>query len=306
MPGGKREIGVSYQKISHPDANDSPLDNTRIKAHLDMFKQDGTRSVRYGPAVMLYQFPNRDDKDFYDFKLKHDYTDRSRRSSSRQIDLVYRLHQDTTKFDFAQLSLRKESRPIGSGWYSRLHAAGRFYVESSYEAGRTLPVGTTDTVIFEVFSDPHTVDLQFGFGRLKTGSGWYRLMSIGPLVGAKFYIDPNGEAKAGVETDIDYSLMNPRNFVKGGIEVVLAGATASGVTWRGDASYSLLARYNAEPKTTTNYVKINGRTTYPVSPDWKIDGYMRVQLTKMSEKSSTDKERFEFGVQARYLFDIRR
>jgi len=306
FPSGNRELGVSYQKISYPDVDDSPLDNTRIKAHLDMFTQDGTKSVRYGPAVMLYQFPNVDDGDFYDFKLRHHYSDHSRRSSSRQIDLAYRLHQDTTKFDFAQFSLRKESRPIGSGHYSRLHAAVRFYTETSWEAGRAVPAGTTDTVVFKVFSEPHTVDFQFGFGWLKTGSRWYRMLSIGPLVGAKFYIDPNGKDKTGEDADIDYNLMNPRNFVKGGIEVVLSGATAPGITWRGDASYNMLARYNAEPKTTTNYIKINGRTTYPVTPEWKIDGYMRLQSTKMSEKSSTDRERFEIGLQARYLFDIRR
>ena len=303
---GGKEAGLSYQKISHPDLTDSPLDNTRIKAHLDLSKQDGTKNVRYGPAVMIYQFPNIDDGNFYDFKFKHHTSEMAKKSKTRQIDAVYRMHKDSTQFDFAQVSLSRESRPTGSGRYSRLNLAARFYVETSYEVGRTVAPGTTDTVSLEAYAEPHTLDMQYTMGWLKTSSGWYRMLTIGPLVGAKFYVDPNGEDKSNKETDTDYNLKNPRNFARAGVEVVLAGNTSSGLSWRGDASYSALARYNADPMTTTNYIKINGRVTYPVAPEWKVEGFMRFQSTKMSEKSSTDLERFEIGVQARYLFDVRR
>ncbi len=306
LDNGGKEAGLSFQQISHPDESNSSLDNTRIKAHFDMSKQNGPKNVRYGPAIMLYQFPNIDDGNFYDFKFKHHTSEMAKRSTTRQIDAVYRMHKDSTQFDFAQVSLSRNSRPMGSGVYSRLNLAARFYVETSYEVGRTVAPGTTDTVSLEAYAEPHTLDMLYTMGWLKTSSGWYRMLTIGPLVGAKFYIDPNGEDKSNKETDTDYNLKNPRNFARVGIEVVLAGNTSSGVSWRGDASYSMLARYNADPVSTTNYIKVNGRVTYPVAPDWKVEGFMRLQSTKMNEKSVTDLDRFEIGVQARYLFDVRR
>lgn len=110
-PGGS-QIGVSYQQFKMPNATDSPLENNRLKVHLYSGRRGANGSRKWGPEIQMYKYPNLDDADMTDFKLIYQSTSRGKKTRLTQWNLVYRMHQDTLLFDFAQLQYRRSSRPV--------------------------------------------------------------------------------------------------------------------------------------------------------------------------------------------------
>ncbi len=292
------EVGLSYQQFARPNLDDSPFDNNRIKAHLQLKSQRGSKTTRWGPEVMMYSYPNDEDRDFIDFKLIRKTTGRDKKYSSTDWQAVYRKHKDSTQFDFAQITYRRSSRPIGSGVYSRLNLAGRVYTESSDE---------DDPLRFANVAPPHTVDFYWAFGWIKSGKGWFQRLSIGPIIGTKFYMDTErADAFDEDVVDVDYVARNPQNTGRIGLEFALAGSSLSGITWRVDLKDEFSIYYNADPQRSNNMLELNGQVTYPVNDQWVVDGYTRFYSNNASTESASDLNKYNIGVQVRYLFDIRR
>jgi len=305
-PGGS-ELGVSYQAFSHPEVDDSPLDNTRLKAHYYSVTKTQGRTVKFGPEFYWHKLPNAEDDEydgFYDFTLMKQVTTRTNRAGLSRWEINYRMFSDSTRFDFAQLTYRKDSRPLGSGYFSKFKTAARFYVETSYKSDSVYDPSSGGRTVMEEYCPAHTLDLYWNFGWSKTARGFLRQLSIGPVLGARFYFDQNGEDRSNKETDEDFILQNPANVAKAGIEAVLAGATTTGITWRADGSYVLTALYNADPKTTTGVFQLNGQVTYQINVQWLVEGYLKFHQTRMDEASAIDLDKSDIGVRVRYLFDV--
>ncbi len=294
-PSGS-EVGISYHQFTHPEQNKSPADNNRIKAHLHLVKQHGASTVKWGPEVYAYQFPNNDTNNYYDFKLIRQSSSFGEAVVSARWEIVYRMYDDSLKFDFAQVQYRKNKYPAGTGKYSKFNLAARYYTTSSDK---------DDPMRFSHVHPPHTLDVYLAFGWMKTGAAWLKRLSIGPVLGTKFYFDTE-RADAFDENlvEVDYLYRNPQNSARVGFELGFTAVSDQGIRWKGDISYVHSFMYNAKPLASTHIMKIASTVTYPINPQWMVDGYARFHQTRANVKSAADLDKSGVGVEVTYFFDV--
>ncbi len=295
-PGGS-QIGMSYQQFRMPNFDDSPTESNRLKVHYYSGRRTATGSKRWGPEIHMYKYPNLDDADMTDLKFIYQSSMRGRQTKMTRWNLVYRMHQDTLMFDFAQVQFRRNSRPVGSGRYSKFNLAARYYTEASDE---------DNPLRFSNVHPAHTLDIYYSFGWAKALGGWMPTLSIGPILGAKAYIDTE-RADAFDEdiVDVDFVARNPRNTARVGLDAVAGIAFDPGITGRAELSYIMSAYYNADPIRTISIFELKIRFSYPVNQQWFVDGYTNFHSTRAEIESPADLDRSKIGVQVRYLFDVR-
>ncbi len=294
-PGGS-QFGVSYQQFKMPNATNSPMENNRLKAHLYFGRRSATGSKKWGPEVQMYKYPNRDDADMTDVKLIYQTASRGAKSVLTQWNLVYRRHQDTLQFDFAQVQYRRNSRPMGRGVYSRFNLAARYYVESSDK---------NNSLRFSNVHPPNTLDIYYRFGWLQSSEGMLNTLSIGPIIAAKAFIDTErSDAFDEDIVDVDFVFRNPANTVRLGFDMAAGIAIEPGITGRAELSYIRTILYNASPVRNTGILKLKIRFSYPVNRDWFVDGYGDLHSTRADIASPNDLDKSQVGVQVRYLFDV--
>ena len=297
-PGGS-EAGVNFYQFSHPNEDDSPQDNNRMKIHYYVVKSSGAKLVRFGPEVLMYKFPNLEENEYNDFKFMYQSQSRQRGMNSTRWNIVYRMYSEDRFKDFAQLQYRREKRPLGSGKYSKYNLAGRYYTESSDK---------DDPLRFGTAHPPHTADLYYSFGWVMAANSWIQQWSIGPMFGSKMYFDTERDEAFGSYVDsIDFVWQNPRNTARLGIEFGAVG-NANGMSIRATAKYYMSLQYNTDPIYTTSILEIDGRMTYPIRPEWQIEGYTRLHSTRAEDgtNSYADLDKTDIGLQVRYLFDVQR
>ena len=288
------EVGVKYQQFSHPEVDDSPLDNNRIKAHLHLVKKSGPGTSRWGPEVMIYKFPNDEARDYIDFKLFLQSNKRTTSFKTLRLEAAYRMYSDTSQYDFAQLQFRSNSRPIGSGYYSNLNLAARYYTESSND---------DDALRFSNVHPPHTVDCYWNLGWNWIGGSWFQGFSAGPIFGTRVYLDTErSDAFDEDLIDTDFLLRNPQNTARAGLKVGISGTSSQTVTWRTDLSYVYSILYNADPMRTTNILELSTRLNYPIDDKWLVEGYAKIHRTRVEIESVADLNKSNVGVQVKYLF----
>jgi hypothetical protein len=291
------QFGVSHQQFKRPNADDSPLESNRLKLHLYMARRSAMSGKKWGPEINMYKYPNRDEADMTDFKLIYQSHLRGKRTVMIRMDAVYRRHQDTLQFDFAQFQYRRNSRPVGRGKYSRLNLAARYYLEASDK---------DDSLRFSNVHPPHTLDVYYGCGWQMPSASWLRTLSIGPILGTKAYFDTErSDAFDEDIVDVDFVLRNPQNNVRVGLEVAAGIAIDPGITGRAELSYIYSALYNADPIRTTSIFELKIRFSYPVNREWFVDGYTNLHSTRAEIASAADLDKSDIGVQVRYLFDVR-
>jgi hypothetical protein len=297
-PGGS-EAGINYYQYSHPNEDDSPKDNSRMKVHYYFVKSSGAKLVRFGPEVLMYKFPNVEDNEYNDFKFMYQSQSRKKGMNTKRWNIIYRMYSGERFKDFAQLEYRRENRPLGSGSYSKYNLAGRYYTESSDK---------NDPLRFGTAHPPHTADLYYGIGLVRAASNWIQQWSVGPMFGSKVYFDTERDDAFGSYVDsIDFVWQNPRNSARVGLELGAIG-NANGVSIRAKAKYYMSFQYNTDPMYTTSIFEIDGRMTYPIGPKWHLEGYTRLHSTRAEANTNSyaDLNKTDVGVQVRYLFDVQR
>jgi hypothetical protein len=289
------ELGASYQSLSYPEADDSPLATKRLKAHL--YRQNrggGTRSY-WGPEVARYSYPNRENSDFYDFKLVRHSQSAIDGYRTNSLRIVYRMYPDSGNYDFAQMRWQKNSRPSGSGGYGQFTLAARYYTEGSDSEGASR---------FSNLRPAHTVDLYWSFGWSRALTGMFKEFSFGPVLGARMYIDNERDDAYGDFNDVDYILQNPQNTARFGGKVTLAGSTPAGMRIRGELSYVHSILYNAEPSRSTGMLNFFAQVSYPINPRLMTDFVADYHRTRADIDSSTDLDKTGVKLQVRYLFNV--
>lgn len=206
------------------------------------------------------------------------------------------MYQDTLRFDFAQAQYRRNSRPIGAGFYSRFNLAARYYIEASDK---------DDSLRFSNVHPPHTVDVYYRFGWSRSSKGTLRTLSIGPVLATKAFLDTE-RADAFDEdiVDVDFLLRNPQNSARIGFDVAAGLAIDPGITAHAELSFIQTALYNADPIRSVGILELKIRFTYPVNREWFVDGYGNLHSTRADIESSADLDKSQVGVQVRYLFDV--
>ena len=291
------QFGVSYQRFKRPNVDDSPLENNRLKLHLYMVRRSAMSDVKWGPEINMYKYPNLDKVNMTDLKLIYQSNSRGKRTVMIRMDAVYRRHQDTLQYDFAQFQYRRSSRPVGRGKYSRFNLATRCYIESSDK---------DDPLRFSNVHPPHTLDVYYVFGWQIPSASWLRTLSIGPILGTKAYFDTErSDAFDEDIIDVNFVLRNPQNNVRFGLDMTAGIAIEPGITGRAELSYVYSALYNADPIRTTSIFELKIRFSYPVNREWFVDGYTNFHSTRAEIKSAADLDKSVIGVQVRYLFDVR-
>ncbi|MBD3258962.1 hypothetical protein GF377_11050 [candidate division GN15 bacterium] len=292
------ELGVEYQTFTHTEQDDSPLDNNRLRGHLHFVKRKATGTVRVGPEVNMYSYPNADDANFSDYKFIYRASNRGEKMSYNSWEAAYRAYENESLFDFAQLRWRRQTRPIGSGRYGQSALAVRYYTEASDDS---------DSLRFASVHPPHSIDFEYEFGWMSSGAGWLRRIKLGPVIGHTMYLDTErSDAFDEDLVDVDFVWRNPANAARIGLEAGFDMIGGNGVTARIDAGYTLSLLYNAEPSRSTSIFEIRGRLNYPVNDRWSVDGNLDMHQTRAEVESYADLDKYNIGVQVRYLFDVRR
>jgi len=308
-PGGS-ELGVVYRSYKYKEPTENPLNSTRLRAHFHAVSRNGTKTSRFGPEIYIYTLTDVPDSVFsgyMDFRLTKQTTSRGRRATSQRWDALYRLNSDSSRFDFAQIRFSRDSRPAGSGGYSKIRMIAQFYTETSAPTTDSIyDVNAGGTVAREIYAPPHVFDATWGFGWRFRGSSFIQLVSIGPKFNARFLVDQNGEKKTNKVGDNDYEAQHPDNAAEWGIEATLSGSTMTGVTWRVEGSYGSRVWYNADPVPTTSTFSLATNVGYPINDRWRVDGHMRIRNTSQDLDDSKNLDKTDVGVFARYLFDFTR
>ena len=290
---GGPELNFVFQQFSHPNDDDSEQDNNRIKASFHNKKTNHSGRVMYGPEVALYIYPNAEENDFADYGFVFSQHLFGRKASIMSIRVVYRMYDDTLKYDFAQVTFRKSKRPLGSGFSWELNLAGRYYTESSDK---------DDPLRFSNVHAPHTLDYYQRMGWTKTTTGKLREVTFGPIIGAKFYFDT--ERDDAFENDIDYVWRNPRNTALGGVHLRTVILASPAFRIRAGGRYQMNFLYNAEPVRNYSLADVNASATYAVGPQLQIEARGNIHLTRADIKSDTDLDKTYFALLVRYLFDV--
>ena len=290
---GGPELNFQFQQFSHPNDDDSEQDNNRIKASFYNKKVSPSGKVRYGPEVGIYKYPNAEEHDFADYGFVFSQHLSGRKASMMSIRIVYRMYDDTLRYDFAQVTFRKNERPLGSGFNWELNLAGRYYTESSDK---------DDPLRFSNVHAPHTLDYYHRMGWIRTTTGKLREVSFGPIIGAKFYFDT--ERDDAFENDIDYVWRNPRNTALGGVHLRIVILASPVFRIRAGGRYQVNFLYNAEPVRNYSLADLDLSANYAVGPRLQIEGRGRIHLTRADIKSDTDLDETNFAVLVRYLFNV--
>ena len=289
------ELGGSYQSLSYPEVEKSPQEIRRMKVHL--YRQNRGAGVRtyWGPEIARYSYPNMDNSDFYDLKFVSHSQSALRGYRMKTFSIVYRLYPDSGNYDFVQLRWQRHTRPNGSGRYSQFTIAGRYYTEASDK---------DDPLRFANVHPPHTVDFYWSFGWSRAGSGTLREFSLGPILAARMFIDPERDDAFGEINDIDYVLRNPQNTLRFGGKLALAGASPAGMRLRGEISYVHTVLYNADPGRSTGVLNFFLQATYPVSNRVMTDFVADYHRTRADIDSFSDLDKTGVRLQVRYLFNV--
>jgi len=289
------ELGVEYQKLSHPEVDDSPLDENRLKTRFILGRSSGTSTRRFGMEFSIYTFPNMD-ADFRDITLFRESSGRGDKYSRSRLDGLYRIYSNDEMFDFAQLTYRLRSTPIGSGWYHKFNFSGRYYTESS-EDDDSLATGS--------IHDPHRIDVYFSLGYQKTATEGLKRLSLGPIVGGTYFIDTErDEAFEGYDTGVDYLWENPLNIIKYGLEGRVSLGFGRSFKIDFDVRWITSTYYNADPIRSITRLEYNSRASYQVAPKWVVDGYANVNSSRANTNMQSDLTQLETGFKVRYLFEI--
>jgi hypothetical protein len=286
-------LNLKYQQFTHPEEDDSPRDNNRIKASYLNKKVSPTGSVSFGPEVALYRYPNDEDKNFADFALIYQKQDRGRKVAMRTWRAVYRAYDDTTKFDFAQVTFRRSSRPMRSGIATEMNLAARYYTEESDK---------DDPLRFASVHPPHTLDYYHSIGWAVATSGQIRNLTLGPIWGATFYVDT--ERDDAFDNDVDYVAQNPANSALGGVQARAQIMPTPLLRIRGDLLYKLRFFYNAEPTRRQSRAEIKLAGLYAVNPQVEVEGWANLRLTTADTDAASDLEETDIAFRVRYLFDV--
>lgn len=289
------ELGGSYQSITYPEADESPRETKRLKAHLYRQKRAAGARSYWGPEVAKYSFPNVDNADFYDFKFVHNSQSALDGYRMRSFDVVYRMYPDSGNFDFVQMRWQRQSRPSGSGGYNQFTLAARYYTEAS---------DSDDPLRFSNVHPPHTVDMYWSFGWSKAGTGTFRGLSLGPILAGRMYIDTERDDAFGDVNDIDYILQNPQNTVRFGGKLTVSGATPAGMRLRGELSYVHSILVFADPVRSTGILNFFAQASYPLSPRLMTDFVADYHRTRADIDSYADLDKTGVKLQVRYLFNV--
>ncbi len=290
-PNGN-EVGVSYQSLSHPEVNDSPLDATRIKAHLTVKSRIESGTKQYGPSVALYSYPNDEERNFTDLKFDYNKVSFANGSSSANFRLTYRMTGDNA-FDFAQLEYRTNKVPSGAGRYNSTNLAVRYYTEQS-----------ADDEFFNL-APAHTIDANWRFGWNLTTSAPINRLSVGPVIGGRMFLDTERNDKFdGDLLDVDYLWQNPRNFFRLGVEAATGIVTPTGFKIDGKLGWQTVVLYNSDPKRSTKLLTLDVRGSYQINSQFFLDGDVDFHRTRADEKAFADLDRTGVRFQVRYLIDV--
>ncbi|MBD3333350.1 hypothetical protein GF356_10910, partial [candidate division GN15 bacterium] len=290
VPSGRFEIGGEYRKISFPELPEVvqgqtafgityPRDKDKIKVRFEWLRDEIGNSSRRGFHGIWYSFPSADDSDFYDIMYKS--TGRARKNNrlkSNRLTLMYRLHQDSLAHDYAQFRWSRNGRPIGLGTYSTTTIVLRAYTTFTDE---------DDPFRYAKLPPPNTVDFYWSFGWSKTGNGALKNISIGPLVGASFAIDPERQ-DAYDPDDINYIFPNPANEAKVGVESQMVWIISGLIRWNVNARYEFQTYYAADPVRTKHNIVIRSTFGYRINKNWGIDGKLNVHETRVDVDSPAD------------------
>lgn len=291
-PGGSA-LNVQYQQITHPNVDDSPQDNNRLKAGLLMRKSGPAGKRSYGPDVAMYSYPHAEENDYLEFGFAYDGQTFGEKTSLSSLRLAYRMYSDTMQFDFAQATFRRNKRAAGSGFGWEMNLAGRYYTESSDE---------DDPLRFSNVHEPHTLDYYHRLGWTIARAGVLQEVTFGPLFGGKFYMDT--ERNDAFENDVNYVWANPRNTVLGGVHVLArvlatpAFRIGARLQWRTDFLY------NADPTRKFNTTDLELTGNYQVNPRLFLDFDAKLHTTRADIESETDLEKSAITAHIRYLFDV--
>ncbi len=298
IPGGT-ELAVSYQKLSHPEIDDDPRDVGRLKAGLIFKKRYGaTGRTEWGPAIARYSYPNADDNNYTDLKLTYRKQSADDGLRMASLDVVYRLYSGDSQYDFAQFRWQKTSNPDGSGRYGNLNLSVRVYTEASDE---------DDPLRYANLCPPHTVDFLWRFGWSRSGLAVLRNFSIGPIIGARAYIDTERHEVFDEDLlDVDFLWRNPQNNIRAGVDCKANLITYTGITIDGEIKYERSFLYNADPTRSTGVLTFQTRAGYRINSQLIIDGEANLHRTRASIDSYSDLNKTGVRFQLRYLFDVQR
>lgn len=290
---GGPELNFQFQQFTYPNQNNSQDDNNRIKASFFNKTTSASGRVRYGPEVAIYRYPNAEDKDFADYGLALSHQSFGRQASMLSLRAIYRIHEDTLQYDFAQVTLRKSKRPVGSGFSWESNLAGRYYTESSDK---------DDSLRLANVHPPHTLDSYYRMGWVITGRRALREVAFGPITGAKFYFDTEWEDA--FENDVDYVWRNPQNTVVGGVYLKTVILPSPVFRIRAGGRYQVSFLYNAEPVRNYSLADVNLSAEYALGRQLHIEARGNMHLTRADIESDTDLEKTDFGLVVRYLLDV--
>jgi hypothetical protein len=302
---GGTQVGASYQQFKMPNLDDSPLENNRLKFHLYAGRRSSSGTVKWGPEVQMYKYPNLDDADMTDLKFIYQSSMRGRQTKMMSWNLVYRLHKHDLMFDFAQVQFRRNSRPVGSGRYSKFNLAARYYIENSHDTATVDDPLLSPYYSTEVLSPPHTLDVFYSMGWQMLFTTWLQRLSIGPILSHRAFIDQNGDDRSNKELDIDYILQNPINFGGIGFEVRAAGVAGYAVSWSFRIKLLHETYYNAEPMRKRTKLEWRAASNYRIDDRWSAEGFADMHQTRYDLDSPENLDKLKIGVQVRYLFDVR-
>jgi len=290
---GGSALDIQYQVFSHPNVDDSPQDNKRLKVGFKWNKRSAFGTKRFGPELLVYKYPNQDREDYTDLAFGYEHRGSSNKSFMNSLRLVYRAYAYRPYFDFAQLTYRISKSPIGAGFGWQISLAGRYYTESSDK---------DDPLRFASVHDPHTVDYYHEMMWIKRLSGTIKSISFGPLWGAKFYFDT--ERDDAFANDIDYVWENPRNTATWGLRFRTSIQPSPVFGISSGLKYQNNILYNATPSRSYSTFTFDMRGTYNISPRLVVDGRMNFHFTRASIDSDTDLDKIQVVLALQYLFNF--
>ena len=305
--GGKTELNVGYRSVSYPNIDEEfqgvatifgvlPEDNNKISAQLQFLSTSGTKTRRQGPKVILYQYPNGDDKDIYDIGYDIESRARGERMSTFRFNALTRLYKDTLQHDYAQLKLSRASQPIGVGGFSQWSLTARYYLTSPDE---------DDPFRLAKLPPPHTLDLYYTAGWGGSSGGSLRQWSIGPILGGTFFIDPERE-DAYEDDDNNLIFPHPANVATVGVASRWIFVFSDWVNWDLDARYELDYTYASDPTSTNGKFKLRSKLGYTLDERIAFDGVIDYRMARADFDSPSDYDDYTIKVTARYLFEVER
>ena len=307
--GGGTELEVNFQQLSHPNVDDSPADVSRLKAHLYGVRETPSGSSRHGLKAAMYKYPNFEDNDFYDFGYIVESRRRGTRLGRTNLDLLYRMYDADSRFDFAQFVFSRYSSPLGSGFYSQWSLTARYYTETIEVTEFNL--ATLEEITYKAQPEGRAEYLM-DFGWIWGGTGTVRQMKLGPVLGSTMLIGYGLASRIatkgdGGEVDTDkYLFANPGNTIKAGLRWETRLYLSPGVTWQTRLYWVYSIFYQANPTRKTKRIEFATNVDYPITPQWYLDAGINLNSSRAEYNAVADLDQYNFTVNLKYLFDVSR